>query len=80
MNIKDIEGTNARPRHFTRPGGDATYQSMDYRDVTDVDFKTTRVVNPLEPSYLVRANDDKKEVCTIGPIDFNRPNVLPPPR
>ena len=78
MNIKDIEGTNARPRHFTRPGGEASYQSMDYRDVTDVDFKTTRVVNPLEPQYVVR--DDKKEVCTIGPIDLNKPNVLPPAR
>jgi len=25
MNISDIEGTKARPRHFTRPGGAASY-------------------------------------------------------
>ena len=69
MNIKDIEGTKARPRHFTRPGGEGSYQSMDYRDVTNVDFKTTREVNPLEPTYLVRADEKKEQVCTIGPID-----------
>lgn len=78
MNISDIEGTKARPRHFTRPGGAASYQSMDYRDVTNVDFKTTRHGDPLEPTYVHR--DEKKEVCTIGPIDMNKPNVLPPPR
>ena len=78
MNIKDIDGTNARPRHFTRPGGEGSYQSMDYRDVTDVDFKSTRTVNPLEPSYTIR--DENKEVCTIGPIGQNKPHVLPPAR
>lgn len=51
---------------------------MDYRDVTNVDFKSTRVVNPLEPTYTIR--DDKKEVCEIGPILLNKPNVLPPAR
>jgi hypothetical protein len=58
MNITDIEGTKARARHFTRPGGEASYKNMDYRDVTDVDFKTTREVNPLEPTYTVR--DEEK--------------------
>jgi len=51
---------------------------MDYRDVTNVDFKTTRRVNPLEPTYTVR--DEDKNVCTIGPIGQNKPNVLPPAR
>lgn len=78
MNINDIDGTKARPRHFTRPGGEGSYTCMDYRDVTNVDFKTTRVVNPLEPSYTIR--DEDKKVCTIGPIDNNKPSVLPPPR
>lgn len=69
MNIKDIEGTTARPRHFTRPNAEriGSYHPMDYRDVTNVDFKTTRTVNPLEPTYVTR--DEDKKVTEIGPIE-----------
>ena len=47
MKIEDIEGTRARKRHPSRPGGDNQYSAIDYRDVTNVDFKSTRVTNPL---------------------------------
>lgn len=51
---------------------------MDYRDVTHIDFKTSRLVNPLEPSYVVR--DDKNQKMEIGQVGGSKPNVLPPPR
>lgn len=80
MNIKDIEGTTARPRHFTRPNAEriGPYHPMDYRDVTNVDFKSTRTVNPLDPTYVTR--DENKNVAQIGPIEQNKPCVLPPAR
>jgi hypothetical protein len=30
---------------------------MDYRDVTNVDFKTKRTTNPLNPVYVHREED-----------------------
>lgn len=81
MNINDIEGTNARPRHFKRPKAEAegnAYSYMDYKDVTDVDFKTTRIVNPLAPTYTIR--DENQNICEIGLVKGSQPCVLPPPR
>lgn len=37
---------------------------MDYRDVTNCDFKSTRVTNPLMPTYVVR--DENKAIAEIG--------------
>jgi hypothetical protein len=51
---------------------------MDYRDVTNVEFKSTRTVNPLDPTYVVRDEDSK--VTQIGLIPGNKPVVLPPAR
>jgi hypothetical protein len=30
---------------------------MDYRDVTNVDFKSTRTTNPLNPTYVHRTEE-----------------------
>ena len=51
---------------------------MDYRDVTHVDFKTTRHVNPLAPVYITRDENDKK--VAIGSVFGSKPQVLPPAR
>lgn len=81
MNINDIEGTKARQRHAPRPGAgtsDQCFNQMDYRDVTHVDFKTTRNINPLEPTYIVRDDDNKP--LEIGKVQGSNPCVLPPAR
>lgn len=69
MNIQDIEGTKARIRHAPRPGIGTSTQivdQMNYRDVTDADFKTKRTTNPLNPSYVVR--DDNGTIIEIGEV------------
>jgi hypothetical protein len=41
---------------------------MDYRDVTNVDFRSTRVTNPLDPTYVVRDETKNMEICEIGRV------------
>jgi len=53
---------------------------MDYRDVTNVDFKSTRFINPMEPTYVVRDETKNMEIITIGHVDGSKPCVLPPAR
>ena len=50
MRIDDIEGTKAKARHSPRQkaGG---YDAYDYSDITKAQFVTTRMTNPLNPSY-----------------------------
>lgn len=81
MNISDIDGTKARQRHPSRPNAEKIkqqYDPMNYRDVTDCDFKSTRVTNPLMPTYKVR--DENKAVTEIGQVAGSIPCALPPPR
>jgi len=62
----------ARTRHPIRETTKiGNYNPMDYRDVTNVDFRSTRVTNPLMPTYLHRGDDDKKTVGQIGTIIGN---------
>ena len=41
---------------------------MGYRDVTNVDFRSTRVTNPLDPTYVVRDETKNMEICEIGRV------------
>ena len=50
------------------------YSNMDYRDVTQADFKSRRRTNPLEPVY--RLGYVTGEKIQIGPIDGNKPVVF----
>lgn len=43
--------------------------------MTNVDFKTKRHTNPLNPTYKVRDEDNK--VVHAGPILGNQPKVIP---
>lgn len=51
---------------------------MDYRDVTHTDFKTSRLTNPLQPTYMAR--DENNQKVEIGDVRGSKPNVLPPAR
>jgi hypothetical protein len=51
------------------------FDAFNYDDVTRDFFKTTRSVNPLQPSYKVR--NDAGQVIEIGAIEGNSPRKLP---
>ena len=48
----------------------ANYDSINYRDVTHAQFKSSRSTNPLNPEYQVRDEDNK--LVTIGEIDAKK--------
>ena len=78
LNISDIQGSKSRPRINFRNNLNMNYSALDYRDVTNADFKTTRTTNPLSPTYIVR--DEKGEKTEIGRVPGSIPCVLPPER
>lgn len=83
MNIKDIEGAAPKfghqvPERKEGFGKVYNYNPMDYRDVTNVDFKSTRQNNPLMPKYTIRDADNKP--CEIGHVEGSVPYILPPAR
>jgi len=63
MKINDIQGSSSRALTNQRA---ASYSNIDYRDVTNVEFKSKRHTNPLNPTYKVRDEDDR--VVHAGPI------------
>ena len=67
MSINDIDGTRAKPHTYSRAENKA-YHCMDYRDVTNVNFKSTRSTNPLEPTYIIRDETKNMEICEIGRV------------
>ena len=67
MSIHDIDGTKAKPHTYSRAENKA-YHCMDYRDVTNVNFKSTRTTNPLEPTYINRDETKNMEICEIGRV------------
>lgn len=70
MDISDIEGAAPVPKHKLRTHSEIPAagrpNAMDYRDVTHVDFKTKRSVNPLQPTYLVK--DEEGKAMEIGSV------------
>lgn len=50
MRIDDIEGTKAKMRHSPRQKANG-YDAYDYSDITKAQFITTRITNPLNPTY-----------------------------
>ena len=49
------------------------YNYIDYRDVTNTDFQTTRETNPLDPFYTMKFVDGTKS--KFGPIEKSKPQV-----
>jgi hypothetical protein len=70
--VKDIEGAKAKGPYVRKR---TQFDSFNYYDVTRDVFRTTRSVNPLEPSYKVR--DDQGNAITIGEIKGSSPRKLP---
>ena len=62
--VRDIAGAKAKDPYIRRP--ETGYSSFNYDDVTKNQFKTTRHVNPLAPTYVVR--DEENKAVTIGEI------------
>jgi lipoprotein NlpI len=55
MNIKDIDGTQAK-KVYVRS---TLYDSFNYADITKNKFTSTRSVNPLQPHYQVKDEEGK---------------------
>lgn len=72
LGVNDIEGAKAKDP-YVRPR--TKFDAFNYDDVTRDFFKTTRSVNPLQPSYKVRNEEGK--VIEIGTIEGNSPRKLP---
>jgi hypothetical protein len=49
------------------------YEYIDYTDVTNTDFKSNRIVNPLEPFYTMNFVDGTKN--KFGPIEKSKPQT-----
>lgn len=85
MNIKDIEGSGPKfghqvPERSPNFGQIYSYDPIDYRDVTNFQFKTKRNVNPLMPEYVYRDEQDKGPNPKYGYVKGSKPNVFPPER
>lgn len=50
LGTDDIPGTKSRPLHVPRSNA-ASYNNMDYSDITHANFQTKRSANPLQPEY-----------------------------
>lgn len=77
MNITDIEGTRAKPRHQERkrsPG----FDSFNYSDVTKTVKPSNRCSNPLNPVYEVQGEEWGKSE-TIGEVHGAKPARMPSP-
>ena len=64
MDISDIDGAKPKFGHEIKErregfGKVYSYDPMDYRDVTNTQFKSKRDTNPLMPTYTVRDDDNK---------------------
>ena len=72
LSVNDIHGAKSKGV-YTRPR--TKFDSFNYDDVTKDYFRTTRSVNPLNPTYKARNEDGK--LIDIGEIDKNHPKKLP---
>ena len=74
----DIKGASTKQPYIRNCCGNRvgskTYHSIDYRDVTNTEFKSGRMTNPLEPVYKLGYYTGEK--VTIGPIEKNKPQTL----
>lgn len=71
MKVDDIEGTKTKPP----PKRSTSYSSFDYSDVTNSQFVSKRVTNPLNPRYFHKTEDGQVE--EIGEIEGSKPKNAP---
>ena len=69
MNIKDIKDSWPRKPYIRK----SKYEYIDYNDVTNTEFKTSRNTNPLDPFYTLKYIDGTKK--KFGPIEKSKPHI-----
>ena len=69
MNIKDIKDSWPKKPYIRK----TKYQYIDYNDVTNTEFKTSRNTNPLDPFYIMKFIDGTKN--KFGPIEKSKPHT-----
>ena len=74
MKIDDIDGSKSKQLHKPRERS-PDFNNYDYSDITKAQFVSTRVTNPLSPSYKARDEDGK--LIDIGDVEGSRPGGLP---
>ena len=74
MKIDDIEGTKAKIRHSPRKKVQG-YDAYDYSDITKAHFVSSRITNPLNPTYEGR--DDSGNKIVYGAVEGSQPTKLP---
>ena len=73
MKIDDIAGTKAKPRHQAR--GRSSFDAMNYSDVTNNPVRSTRMTNPLDPTYTI--GDKEGGTYEVGKVDGAAPARMP---
>ena len=69
MNINDIKDSWPKRPYIRK----SKYEYIDYNDVTNTDFKSSRNTNPLEPFYVMKFVDGSKS--KFGPIEKSKPHT-----
>ena len=69
MNIKDIKDSWSKKPYIRK----SKYEYIDYTDVTNADFKSSRNTNPLDPFYVMSFVDGTQN--KFGPIEKSKPHT-----
>ena len=69
MNIKDIKDSWTKKPYIRK----SKYEYIDYTDVTNAEFKSSRNTNPLEPFYVMKFVDGTQN--KFGPIEKTKPHT-----
>lgn len=69
MNIKDIKDSWTKKPYIRK----SKYEYIDYTDVTNAEFKSSRNTNPLDPFYVMKFVDGTQN--KFGPIEKSKPHT-----
>jgi hypothetical protein len=72
LSVNDIEGAKAKGPYLRER---TKFDAFNYDDVTKDFFKSSRVTNPLQPTYKIRNEEGK--LIEIGDIPGSSPRKLP---
>ena len=69
LNINDIKDSWSKKPYIRK----TKYNYIDYTDVTNTEFKTSRNTNPLDPFYVMKFIDGSNN--KFGPIEKSKPHT-----
>ena len=75
--VKNIKGAQCRIPYIRKNLGHFKYDYMDYSDVNNFVFKTSRKTNILDPIYIFKKEDSQKATY-YGPITKSKPETKYP--